>query len=210
MSSVPTFLEKIRTICPQIRVLEFYPNITDKSNWSERYIPSDPLSSFINFRLFSSTTYILEPAIFSVLGGLPHLESLGILGSSRGLLILDLDKQLCTPKTWFPSLKDLRLRDVKHEDIQVLWNQPALVEKLVSSQIQIDISSSALEKNWVGPFLEEFPRLCPHLEDVIFWMRYTGDRVEIPREYWNYLAGQDCLLIAFLSYQRAVQDGHIR
>ncbi|KAG8697314.1 hypothetical protein FRC11_000114 [Ceratobasidium sp. 423] len=208
-SSAPVFLERLKDICPQIEVLEFYPESTSAGDWPERYIPSDQsrntLSSFSNLRSFSSTTYILESAILSILGELPHLESLGIRGSPRELPVLD--KQLSVPETWFPVLKDLRLYDVDPEDIQVLWNQHTIIKKLTSLLIQTDDSinryapdSPLYGKNWVGTFLQALPHLSPQLQGVAFYMGDLDGRVEIPRDYWGVFEGERVLYFAFHAF----------
>ncbi|KAJ1304849.1 hypothetical protein OPQ81_005983 [Rhizoctonia solani] len=210
VSSVPAFLDNVKKTCPHIQVLEFYPENACASNWSRRYIPSEQsrsiLSSFINLRSFSSTTYILEPTIFGVLGELPHLESLGIRGATTERPVLD--KELCIPETWFPVLKELRLYDVDPEDIQVLWKQSAFIKKLKSAFIQTDDAHRRYAdnhplhgKNWAAPFLESLPHLSPHLQDVTIYMGGLDNRIEIPREHWKYLGMNEDLYYAYDSYR---------
>ncbi|CAE6443324.1 unnamed protein product [Rhizoctonia solani] len=211
--SVPKFLEKIQKTCPQIHVLEFYPEDRYASNRSQRYIPSNEsrsiLSSFLNLRSFSSTTYTLESAIFSILGQLPHLESLGIRGSPVERSVLD--KQLSIPETWFPVLKELRLYDVDPEDIQVLWNQPNIAKKLTSLLIQADDTAQRYENdsrlrgtNWLHPFLEALPGLSPLIQDVVLYMGSLDSRIEIPRHHWKYLGRDGDIYYAFHDYRAAM------
>ncbi|KAG8700692.1 hypothetical protein FRC11_012736 [Ceratobasidium sp. 423] len=199
-SSVPAFLTNIKETCPRIRVLEFYPEPASADNHFRQYTPSDQcrsaLSSFLNLRSFSSTTYILDPTVLSILGSLPHLESLGIRGSPIEHSVLD--KQLSIPETWFPVLKDLRLYDVHHEDIQAIWNQPNIVKKLTSAVVQTDHVTPRSPpddllygQNWIGPFLAALFDLSPRLQDVAFYMGTEDMRVEIPRESWGFISRGD-------------------
>ncbi|CEL60651.1 hypothetical protein RSOLAG1IB_03889 [Rhizoctonia solani AG-1 IB] len=109
--SVPAFLQKVKDTCPHIEVLEFYtdgPVSFDQRNY-DRYSPTTQcrgiLSSFSSLRSFSSTTYILEFNVLSILGQLPRLESLGIRGGSTEHPVVD--KGLSMPEDWFPALKVL-------------------------------------------------------------------------------------------------------
>ncbi|KAG8700693.1 hypothetical protein FRC11_012737 [Ceratobasidium sp. 423] len=211
--SVPKFLEKIQKTCPQVQVLEFYPENAYAHNWSKRYIPSNRsrsiLSSFLNLRSFSSTTYIFESAIFGILGQLPHLESLGIRGSPMECSALD--KQLSIPETWFPALKELRLYDVDPEDVQGLWKQPTIVKKLTSLLIQADDTVGRYADdnplrgtNWLHPFLEALPSLSPHIQDVALYMGDLDSRIEIPRHHWKYLGRDEDIYFAFHDYRAAM------
>ncbi|CAE6436647.1 unnamed protein product [Rhizoctonia solani] len=177
-SSIPAFFKKIKETCPEIRTLEFYPQ---SSYDSEPIVLSEQsrntLQSFSSLRSFTSTTYILEPATFGVLGNLPCLESLGIRGSHMGDPVLD--EQLSIPANWFEELIDLQLYDVHPQDIKILWGQPSVVKKLGSVLIQTDPTTSPnpsgeqMDGNsWVESFLGALPRLSPHLHDLTF---YVGD-----------------------------------
>ncbi|KAH7339877.1 hypothetical protein B0J17DRAFT_716868 [Rhizoctonia solani] len=152
--------------CPHICVLEFYP----ESASGIIYTPNDQchgaLSSFLSLRSFSSTTYILKPKILGILGGLEHLESLGIRGSPTEPPVLN--KQLLIPETWFPSLKDLRLYDIHYEDIEVIWKQPTIVKNLTSALVQTDHLTPRNPpdhllhgQNWIGPFIAAIPQISP-------------------------------------------------
>ncbi|CAE6448250.1 unnamed protein product [Rhizoctonia solani] len=220
-SSVPDFLTRIKKTCPEIQVLEFYPETTYASEWSERYIPNDQsrniLSSFSSLRSFSSTTYIFEPAVFRLIGELPHLESLGIRGSTTELAILNRQFNLSIPETWFPVLKDLRLYDIDPEDIQALWKYPTIVQKLVSALILTDDTTrrnpcdiSFKRWNWVGPFLVDLPSLSPHLKDVTFCMGNSNNKIEIPRHHWGRFRPErwQDLTRAFYYYQRYLELGY--
>ncbi|KAG8684801.1 hypothetical protein FRC11_011576, partial [Ceratobasidium sp. 423] len=199
-SSVPTFLKKTklkraRETCPEIRVLEFYPELASEDNGSESYTPSDQcrstLSSFTHLHSFSGTTYVFEFATLGILGGLPHLESLGIRGSPAERPVLD--RMLSIPETWFPVLKDLRIYDVHPEDIKILWNQPTIVEKLVSALIQTDrtrtrnpLDDLLYGTGWIGPFLEALPCLSSGLQDMDFFVGSEDLRVMISQNMWKF------------------------
>ncbi|CAE6444820.1 unnamed protein product [Rhizoctonia solani] len=191
------FLEKIKNTCPKIQKLEFYPEIIGIYEWLD-----DPcrsiLSSLVNLCSFSCTTQILDPKLLGMLGQLPHLESLGILGSSEGPSVLDGD--LSIPETWFLALKDLRLHRVHHEDIRILWNQPTIVKNLVSATIQAD--ALPYSKNWVGPFFQACLPLTPHLNLSFYLNGGYGDR-RIRPEYWTWFEENDGLSPVFYSYLRA-------
>ncbi|CAE7141678.1 unnamed protein product [Rhizoctonia solani] len=207
----PEFLDKLKTSCPNIETIEFYLDhyyIAEHDRFTH-YIPNDrtraALSSFTNLRSFSSSAYILRPAIFSVMGELPHLESLGIQTLHWPSSVLD--PQLSIPETWFPALKRLQLRRIHSEDIQTLWRQPNIVGRLVSLQIHAEIESR-YTRNWVDPFLKYLPSLSPRLEDVIFHVAGRGGSVEIPRHDWDSFKGEP-LLTAVNTYTDAVREGRI-
>ncbi|KAF8684261.1 hypothetical protein RHS04_01499 [Rhizoctonia solani] len=178
-SSVPTFFKKIEETCPQIEILEFYPQNLHGSPGP--FMLSDQsramLQSFSNLRSFTSAGYILESATFGILGSLPHLESLGI----RGEYIEDpiLDEQLSIPGDSFGKLVDLRLHDIHPQDIKTLWSQPHIVNKLISVLIRTDptippnLSDNPVDGNsWIELFLLALPGLSPRLKSFIF---YVGD-----------------------------------
>ncbi|CAE6507197.1 unnamed protein product [Rhizoctonia solani] len=178
-SSISTLFKRIKETCPQIRALEFYP--TNPYGSSEPVTLNnqcrDILQSFSNLRSFSSTTYILEPAVFRVLGGLPHLESLSIRGSHMEEPVLD--EQLSVPADWFEELIDLQLYDIHPQDIKILWGQTSIAKKLGSVLIQTDPTTAPDPSdepmdgnNWIESFLGALPRLSPHLHDLTF---YVGD-----------------------------------
>ncbi|CAE6439094.1 unnamed protein product [Rhizoctonia solani] len=191
-SLAPVFMKQIEKACPQIHTLEFYPEDDWGGSSRSRDQCQSALSSFLNLRSFSSTTYILEYAAFGTLGELPLLESIAIRGSIYAGPVLN--KTLSVPATWFPSLKELRLYEVHHEDIQALWEQPTIVKKLVSALIQIDClvppgsPNNALHahgQSWIGPFYASLPHLSPHLQEVAFYIGSDGSKVEIKRQNWE-------------------------
>ncbi|CAE6397868.1 unnamed protein product [Rhizoctonia solani] len=194
---VPALLQKIEVTCPQIEVLEFYPDGIsgfDQLFGAERYAPTSQckriLSSFSSLRSFNSTTYILKPEILGILGGLPCLESLGIRSTLTEPSVLD--RQLSMPETWFPALKDIRLYQVSPDYVKALWSQPAVAKKLTSALLQINFlhprhpgTSPLYAENWVGPFLEALPELSPQLQDVSLHIGYLDDMLEVPRNKWD-------------------------
>ncbi|KAJ1304846.1 hypothetical protein OPQ81_005980 [Rhizoctonia solani] len=199
-SSIPAFLRKIQETCPKIRVLEFYPEVDSVDTGSKKYTLSDRcrsiLSSFLNLRSFSSTTYLLDFTVLGILGELPCLQSLGIRGFPTELQVLD--KKLSIPETWFQSLKELRLHDVHPEDIQTLWNQPTIVQNLVSVLIQTDHlharnrdDDALYGTKWISPFLEALPHLSPYLQDAYFFVGDEDLRVLIPQDMWKYVVSRD-------------------
>ncbi|KAL5631188.1 hypothetical protein ACGC1H_006880 [Rhizoctonia solani] len=181
-SSISTLFKWIKETCPQIRALEFYPNnpygSSEPITLSNQY--RNILQSFSNLRSFNSTTYILDPSVFRVLGGLPHLESLGIRGSH--MEHPNINEQLSVPTDWFKELIELRLYDIHPQDIKVLWDQPSIVKKLGFALIQTDPTTAPDPSdepmdgnNWVDSFLGTLPSLSPHLHDLTF---YVGDENE--------------------------------
>lgn len=177
---IPGFLQKVLNTCPQIQTLEFYPqdsqtrSASDGPGAARYYIPGneyrDTLASLSNLRSFVSTMYILQPETFSVLGNLPHLESLTIRGCREDAPVLDLG--LSVPQTWFPNLKELRLYEVHPRDIVTLWNQPHIAGKLVSAYIHCDPTAPVDPFNdrpsdgnkWIDLFLLSLPRLSPNIK----------------------------------------------
>ncbi|CEL60648.1 hypothetical protein RSOLAG1IB_03886 [Rhizoctonia solani AG-1 IB] len=210
---VPALLQKIEATCPQIEVLEFYPDGMVRFGQlleAERYAPTSQckriLSSFSSLRSFSSTTYILKPEILGILGGLPCLESLGIRSTTTEPSVLY--KQLSIPETWFPALKDIRLYQVSPDDVKALWNQPAVAKKLTSALLQIDHlnqrhprTSPLYAENWVGPFLEALPELSPQLQDVSLRTRYLDEMLEVPRNRWDIFKLEHDLDHIFCAYK---------
>ncbi|CAE7218928.1 unnamed protein product [Rhizoctonia solani] len=185
-SSAPIFMKSISKKCPQIQNLEFYP--LAEAGWGGIPRPRDQcrnaLSSFLSLRSFSSTTYVLEPTTFGTLGELPHLESLSVRGLATENSILD--KRLSIPETWFPSLKDLQLYEVHHEDIQTLWKQPTIVKKLTSVLVQIDrwpVKDSPANilrgQGWIGPFLASLLHFSPCLQKAVFYIGNGDSKVDI-------------------------------
>ncbi|KEP53521.1 hypothetical protein V565_029550 [Rhizoctonia solani 123E] len=192
------FIEQIEKACPQIHTLEFYP----EGRWGGMSRLRDQcqsaLSSFLNLRSFSSTTYILESTAFGTLGELPLLESLAIRGSANAGPVLD--KTLSIPRSWFPSLKQLQLYEVHRKDIQALWEQPTIVRKLVSVLIQIDCwapqdspndTLHAHMQSWISPFYAALPHLSPLLQDVAFYIGSDDSKVEIKRQNWESVSKGD-------------------
>jgi hypothetical protein len=176
-TSVPSFLQKVHDTCPRIQALEFYPqgNIYEFDGPEKFYIPGDEyrttLGSFSNLRSFSSTIFILQPKTFSVLGGLPYLESLGILGDREDYPVLN--ERMTVPETWFPSLKHLQLRQVHPQDITTLWSQPPIARKLVSASIHCDPTAPldqdnqpTDENNWVDMFIMDLLRRSPNMKKL--------------------------------------------
>ncbi|CAE6518572.1 unnamed protein product [Rhizoctonia solani] len=173
--TVRTFLEKIQETCPEIQVLEFYPGRTYEC--PEGYKPGDRcrslLRSFSNLRHFGSSSYILEPTTFAIIGNLPHLQLLGIRGFDMENPVLD--EEVSIPETWFPVLESLRLYDVHPQDIKALWKHPPVVKKLVSVSIRTDpttasdIFDDSMDGNeWIEAFLTALPHMTPGLKNLRF------------------------------------------
>lgn len=189
-AAAPGFLQNIRNTCPQIEILEFYPedseygsNLTGVETY---YIPGNEyritLASFSNLRSFTSTMYILQPETFSVLGNLPNLESLGIHGCREYDPVLA--EGMNVPETWFPMLKILRLNEVHPFDITILWNQPTIARKLISIWIHADPTSPPDSStsptdgnNWIHLFLTNLPRLSPNVKNLVFEMEDEDDTI---------------------------------
>ncbi|KEP48390.1 hypothetical protein V565_125990 [Rhizoctonia solani 123E] len=192
-SSISTLFKRIKETCPQIRALEFYPDSPYGS--SEPITLSNQcriiLQSFSNLRSFNSTTYILEPSVFRILGGLPHLESLGIRGSHMEYPVIN--EQLSVPADWFEELIELQLYDIHPQDIKVLWGQPSIVKKLGSALIQTDPTTASDPSdepmdgnNWIDSFLGTLPSISPHLHDLTFFVGdENGTQFRISRDVRN-------------------------
>ncbi|CAE6374946.1 unnamed protein product [Rhizoctonia solani] len=211
-SDVPALLQKIKVNCPQIQVLEFYPDGMARFDQlgNERYVPTaqckSVLQSFSSLRSFSSTTYILKPEIIGILGSLPCLESLGIRGMPTEPSVLD--EELSIPETWFLVLKHLRLYEISPDDIKSLWNQPTIAKKLRSALFQIDYlnhrhpeDSPLFTENWLGPFLEALPQLSPQLQDISLYIGGLDNMTEIPRNMWNVFKLKHDLDYLFYGYK---------
>jgi hypothetical protein len=217
--SVPAFLQKLKDTCPHIEVLEFYtdgPVSFDQRNY-DRYSPTTQcrgiLSSFSSLRSFSSTTYILEFNVLSILGQLPRLESLGIRGGSTEHPVVD--KGLSMPEDWFPALKVLRLYDVVFEDIWILWKQATVNSKVVSLLLQIDycdrqrnLGDFSLVGNWVGPFLEGLLDVSPQLQCVQIYLGSEDKRSKIPQNEWDIFEIDNDLFEIF-RYHLSLQNRYI-
>ncbi|CAE6436641.1 unnamed protein product, partial [Rhizoctonia solani] len=175
---VPGFLKKVQTTCPQIQVLEFYPG-TYRTWTIEHFTLSDQcldtIRSFSSLCSLTSTTCLLNSKALSILGDLPHLESLGIRSLDLDYPIMD--EPLFITENQFERLTDLRLYSIHHQDIKILWNQPPIARKIRSAVVQTDPSTApdpfdglADGNSWITSFLMPLPIRCPRLRHLILRM----------------------------------------
>ncbi|KAF8598822.1 hypothetical protein BDV93DRAFT_512204 [Ceratobasidium sp. AG-I] len=191
--SAHSLIQKTSIVCPGIRRLEVYPDKHDFSNYKYSNLVSSPdaaipriLAGFSNLQSLSSTSFILKPAVLKALGSLPLLESLCILDydsvDEGSKVALDEDFQVLD--TWFPALRTLQIYDLHHEDIDAIWSQPPLVQKLRAVTIRCypvtptddrfyydeeeaeEEEEESEGQEWINKFIADLSRASPHIEEL--------------------------------------------
>ncbi|KAG9118486.1 hypothetical protein FRC07_006988, partial [Ceratobasidium sp. 392] len=122
------------------------------------------LKPFSSIRTLITTNSVLSSTVLEWLGTLPHLESIDVRPSMRWLqndesVRLSLD-DLAIPEGSFPALRHLALHCVPSWVVPKLWSTPALVQRLMSVEVEFrweDLQTSVSELARV--ICENSPRL---------------------------------------------------
>ncbi|KAG8719672.1 hypothetical protein FRC08_002271 [Ceratobasidium sp. 394] len=174
-SEVGELLALIARRSPQIRELEFYPEMGSsiKTGSVENFLlsPFASLSKFYHLRRLGSSTAILQPHALQLVAQLPNLTDLRLCADSFGSnCSLLLDHQL--PANAFPSLVTLDIDLETSQDVKKCWE---LIPLQALNEVQIFIQAAS-----GGDQSQFIPALCrgsPQIRElqISFFKQFNDD-----------------------------------
>ncbi|KAG8703124.1 hypothetical protein FRC08_003062 [Ceratobasidium sp. 394] len=120
-----------------------------------------PIALCYNLRFLKSSHAILDSRILWLLGSLPQLESIAIWSKFPEMELANVVSidDLVLPVDSFPALRHLAISQVSRRQLKKLWETPALVQGLVSTQITFGL-------RYEPHSLENICQGSPHLTEL--------------------------------------------
>ncbi|KAF8607778.1 hypothetical protein BDV93DRAFT_603555 [Ceratobasidium sp. AG-I] len=137
-------LAEMARICPNLTKLCMHVEESqhfENLRFRDMYTRANPLSlvsQFLDLRVFSTSSVVLDPGVLQLLGRLPCLESLQVLSVMDNVTSI---ANIALSAGSFPSLQHLKLTRVSGLVMSTLWRTPPLVRNLVSVGVKFMLES---------------------------------------------------------------------